>query len=218
MKLSVVIPAYNEEKLITGCLLKVSEAFAANAAADWTGEIIVVDNNSSDRTAELARAAGGDWLLFVDADSWLSAGTLAEMLDCLRRGRHAGGGCLIGLDDAPRVAKLFIVCWNFISRTVHWAAGSFVFCRSDAFRDTGGFSTDLYATEEIRFTRDLKRWAEPRGYKFTILQRHPHVSSGRKFHLYSRGEIVQVCLRSLFRMHRTLRDPGQLALFYDGRR
>src|SRR5439155_20815635 len=109
-----------------------------------------------------ARAAGGDWLLFVDADSWLSAGTLAEMLDCLRRGRHAGGGCLIGLDDAPRVAKLFIVCWNFISRTVHWAAGSFVFCRSDAFRDTGGFSTDLYATEEIRFTRDLKRWAEAR--------------------------------------------------------
>src|SRR5437588_13002804 len=121
MKLSVIIPAFNEEKLITASVDKVFAAFRANAAADWSGEVIVVDNNSTDRTAELARAAGatvvfepinqisrarnagtciagGDWFLFVDADSYLSPVTLAELLHCIRRRRVAGGGCLIGLD------------------------------------------------------------------------------------------------------------------------
>src|SRR5438105_1546254 len=117
MKLSVIIPAFNEAKLITGCVKKVFAAFQANAAADWTGEVIVTDNNSTDHTAGLARAAGasvvfepinqisrarnagariasGDWFLFIDSDSWLHAGTLPELLETARRGRVAGGGCL----------------------------------------------------------------------------------------------------------------------------
>ncbi len=67
-----------------------------------THEIIVVDNNSTDLTAELAKQAGakvvfesinqigrardtgataatGDWLLFVDADSLLNPGMIAEI-------------------------------------------------------------------------------------------------------------------------------------------
>src|SRR4029077_17355839 len=89
MRLSVIIPAFNEEKLITACVEKVFAAFRANAAEGWSGEVIVVDNNSTDRRAELGRAAGatvlfeqinqiararnagtriasGDWFLFVD--------------------------------------------------------------------------------------------------------------------------------------------------------
>jgi len=68
--------------------------------------VIVVDNNSTDRTGELARAvarrrfepinqisrarnaggrhASGDWLLFVDADSCLHPASVAELLRCIR--------------------------------------------------------------------------------------------------------------------------------------
>lgn len=49
-RISVVIPAYNEEKAIT----KVVKEFSL----PFVDEIIVVDNNSTDRTAELAKAAG----------------------------------------------------------------------------------------------------------------------------------------------------------------
>src|SRR5262249_59692752 len=108
MKLSIIIPAFNEEKLLPSCLEHVFTAVRANASPDWTSEVIVVDNNSTDRTAAIAHAAGatvvfepvnqisrarnagarvaqGDWFLFVDADSALHPATLAELLRHIRR-------------------------------------------------------------------------------------------------------------------------------------
>ena len=49
---SVVIPAYNEEKYLPACL----EALSRQTFRDF--EVVVVDNNSTDRTAEIARSLG----------------------------------------------------------------------------------------------------------------------------------------------------------------
>jgi len=57
VKLSVVIPAWNEEQLLPACL----ESVFANLGDDGIGldvELIVVDNNSTDRTAAVAEAGG----------------------------------------------------------------------------------------------------------------------------------------------------------------
>jgi glycosyltransferase involved in cell wall biosynthesis len=53
MKVSVVIPAYNEEKYIGACLTSV---LAQTEPAD---EIIVVNNNSTDKTAKIAASFPG---------------------------------------------------------------------------------------------------------------------------------------------------------------
>jgi glycosyltransferase involved in cell wall biosynthesis len=58
MHLSIIIPAFNEERLIEQCLRSVAASTAANATPGFTSEVIVVDNNSTDKTAELARQAG----------------------------------------------------------------------------------------------------------------------------------------------------------------
>ena len=58
MHLSIVIPAFNEEQLILECLNSIRESVGANAKPGFTHEVIVVDNNSSDKTAELATQAG----------------------------------------------------------------------------------------------------------------------------------------------------------------
>ena len=58
MKRSVIIPAFNEEKLLPGVLAQAFAALGAHAAPDWFAEVILCDNNSTDRTAALARAAG----------------------------------------------------------------------------------------------------------------------------------------------------------------
>lgn len=241
MKLSVIIPAYNEEKLLAGCLESVLAALRANASPDCAAEVIVVNNNSSDRTAAVAHAAGarvvfepvnqisrarnagaraaqGEWFLFVDADSSLHPVTLAELLYRVRQGRIAGGGCLIALDQAPALGHFVMHLCNLLMRTMVWAAGSFVFCRADAFREIGGFSTELYAAEEIRFSQDLKHWGRARGLGFAMLHTRRHVSSGRKFYLYSYGELLRLLVRGLVFTRTTVRDHKKLAVFYDGRR
>ncbi len=49
LKISVVMPCYNEEEGVAECLRRMPE---------FIDEVIVVDNNSSDRTGEVARAGG----------------------------------------------------------------------------------------------------------------------------------------------------------------
>ena len=56
MDISVVIPAFNEEKKI-GFDVEAAAAFVAKAGG--SGEVIVVDDGSTDKTAEEARCAGG---------------------------------------------------------------------------------------------------------------------------------------------------------------
>src|SRR3989344_6232851 len=54
-KLSIVIPAYNEEKTIREIIEKVKAA----DSLDLEKEIIVVDNNSKDKTYEIAESVKG---------------------------------------------------------------------------------------------------------------------------------------------------------------
>lgn len=241
MKISVVVPAYNEEKLLGACLEGARAAFAAVAAPGLEHEVVVCDNNSADATSRIAAAAGakvvfepvnqisrarnagaagasGEWLLFIDADSRLEAATLQQLLAAVAGGGVCGGGALVQLDDAPDLfGRLTVRTWNLVSRVFKLAAGSFLFCRADAFRETGGFSAALYAAEEIDLSRKLKRWGRAKGLGFVILP-GPHVSSGRKLRLYKKTEFLRVLLLLVFKPWRALRDPAILRYLYDGRR
>jgi len=242
--LSIVIPAYNEEKLLPRCLASVEEAIAAvrkNVAKDFGFEVIVTDNNSTDATAEVAHSTGarvvfepvnqisrarnagaaqatGDWLLFIDADSVLRAGSLRSMLAAAASERVVGGGCLVALDPLPWWGSGMLTIWNRLSMTMQWAAGSFIFCRTDAFREIGGFSHELYAAEEIDLSMKLKRWGRTKRLDFVILTEQPHLSSGRKFELYDGWEVMAHCCRALLLPWWTLKDRQALDFFYDGRR
>ncbi|MFA6004523.1 MAG: glycosyltransferase [Elusimicrobiota bacterium] len=241
MKLSIVIPAYNEAKLLPACLASVRKTLADCGRSGTDTEVIVCDNNSTDDTARIAHAAGarvvfepvnmisrsrnagasaasGDWLLFIDADSQLSAGSLRNMLTAAASGRWVGGGCIIDLDRKPWWGILLVGLWNLLARAFRLAAGSFVFCRTDAFRAVGGFPPELAAAEELGLSYALKLWGKPRGLGFTVLTRNPHVSSGRKFDLYTTREFLTVLFKIARSPRHSLRDPGVNIYLYDGRR
>ena len=55
LKISIVVPAFNEEKLIECSLQSIRDASSIFSRVGWEHEIIVCDNNSTDRTPELAR-------------------------------------------------------------------------------------------------------------------------------------------------------------------
>jgi glycosyltransferase involved in cell wall biosynthesis len=56
MKLSFIIPAYNEEKVIAKCILSVQQEISRN---HFDTEIIVVNNNCTDKTKEIALSFNG---------------------------------------------------------------------------------------------------------------------------------------------------------------
>ncbi|MGQ0655340.1 MAG: glycosyltransferase [Betaproteobacteria bacterium] len=238
MKLSVVIPAYNEEKLLGGTLDCIRTATASLDEHEW--ELIVCDNNSTDRTAEIARehavkvvfepvnqisrarnagaaAATGDWLIFVDADSQPSRELLYEVLEAIRSD-CMGGGATMASDDPSLLMRIPVAIWNAISRLTRWAAGSFIFCETRAFRALGGFSEALYAGEEIDFSVRLKRLARREARRVVILHRHPLRTSARKARLYSVREMIPFLLRTLLTGGRNLRDKKSCFAWYDGRR
>ena len=241
MHLSIIIPAFNEARLIERSLQSVAASIAANQKSGFTSEIIVVDNNSTDNTAELARQAGaqvvfepinqigrarnagaahatGDWLLFLDADSLLSPGLLADILRLINSGKYVGCGSTLRMDGLPWWADITLRFWTTISVLCRWAAGALVVCRRDAFQEIGGFDQELYALDEIRLSKQLKQWGRRRSLHFTILTRHPLETSSRKVSLYSSREIAAQILRIFFLPKRTLQDKKHLSVWYDGRR
>jgi glycosyltransferase involved in cell wall biosynthesis len=238
LKLSIVVPAFNEERLLPGTLVSIGAA--AVALEGWAWEHIVCDNNSTDRTAEIARAAGarvvfephnqisrarnsgaraaqGEWLLFIDADSTPSAGLFDALRKCIDAGETLAGGSTVAAVGSPGF-RMAIHGWNAISRLTRWAAGSFIFCRRDVFSSLGGFSEELYASEELELSQRLKHSARELGLSFTILHRHPLVTSDRKMHLYGWGELLGVFGRVLLRPHKSLRNAADCRPWYDGRR
>jgi len=102
MKVSFVVPAYNEEALIARCLTAIKQELARTLCE---AEIIVVDNASTDKTASIAgsiqgvhvvpeptkglvaarragfMAASGDLIANIDADTRLPPGWLAKVLE-----------------------------------------------------------------------------------------------------------------------------------------
>jgi glycosyltransferase involved in cell wall biosynthesis len=241
VKISIVVPAFNEEKLIDRSLERIKAATRAFSELGWGSEIIVCDNNSTDRTAKLARTAGarvvfepmnqislarnrgasaatGDWLIFVDADSFPSFELFADVGQVIQSGKYIGGGAVVEMDQANGWGKAITCIWNLVSRLKRWAAGSFVFCESTAFRELGGFSQELYAAEEIEFSMRLKRLARSRGMQVVILHRHSLLTSARKVHLYSCREHLQLLIRTAIHRGENLKKRSACALWYDGRR
>jgi glycosyltransferase involved in cell wall biosynthesis len=230
--ISFIVPAYNEEALI-GRTLE-----ALNRAAQTLGEayeIVVADDASSDRTADIAEAHGarvvrverrqiagtrnagareaiGDRLIFVDADTLVSASVLRGALDAMNRGA-AGGGSGVSFDGTvPRYAERVHPAMVRIFRALGIACGCFLFCTRGAFDAAGGFDETLFASEEITMSRALKRQG-----RFVVL-RESVITSGRKLRMYSGRDVLRLFGSLLLAGPKALRSRDALEVWYGGRR
>lgn len=231
--LSIIIPAHNEAFELPGCLTSV---FGSAKKLAKPFEVIVVNDASTDATAEIARLAGarvidvnlrkisavrnagakvalGEHFLFVDADTQISENTLRPAVAALEAGAVGGGAWVVFPEPVGAFIRFglffFSVCYMEIAG---WAAGCFFFARRDAFEKVGGFDENLYACEEIILSRALKRQGH-----FVVL-RQPVVSSARKMRLYSPWAMIKFNLRLLRYGPSLLRTPKNLDWWYEGKR
>jgi glycosyltransferase involved in cell wall biosynthesis len=243
MKISIIVPAYNEERLLPAALSHIKESSRVLSDRGWEIELIVCDNNSTDRTVEVAREKGaimvfepvnqisrarnrgaavasGDWLWFIDADSFPSAHLFRRTAEEIETGLLLAIGTTLEFDDVPWVVRAIAGVWKLWSRLLSHMAGSFVVVETRAFRAIDGFSTEFFAGEEVDLSIRLKRWGRrqnPRR-RVKVLSDAPLLTSGRKAHLYSTAETLRFLLRAMFAPLRTMRRKEDCAIWYDGRR
>ena len=230
--LTFVVPAHNEELLLGRTLA------AIHAAARRVGrpyEVIVADDDSTDRTAAVAaehgarvvavrnrqiaatrnagaRAAFGDVLIFVDADTIVSAAVVSASLTALEAGA-VGGGASMRLDGRiPWYGRLMTVIVLAGMRAGRLAAGCYLFCTRTAFEAAGGFDERLFATEEIALSRALQRHGR------LVILRDAVETSGRKLRTYSGWEILRLLAALATSGRRALRSRRHLDLWYGARR
>ncbi|MBA4028704.1 MAG: glycosyl transferase family 2 [Planctomyces sp.] len=229
---SFVVPAHNEAAELPETL---GAIHAAGRALGLAYEIVVADDDSDDGTGALAlahgarlvrhqrrqiaatrnlgaSAAAGAWLVFVDADTRVSAGAVREALDALAAGA-VGGGAPMRFDGwIPWYARALLPLFNGLFRLCRRTGGAFLFCTAEALRDAGGWDETLYASEELTLAAGLWR----RG-RFVVI-RTPVTTSGRKLRTHSAREMFGLLARALWYRRAMLTDRAQLGHWYDARR
>ena len=197
MKLSFVIPAWNEEKLLAATIESIQQVAQA-----YDFEIIVADDASDDKTAEIAKEMGaivvpcnnrqigptrndgasvatGDILIFVDADTIVSKAVVHETVEAIQNGAIAGGSFPKFEGKLPLLARILTPLLRVTFKILRVAAGAYMFCTPKSFESAGGFDPKFFAAEEVHLSNKLHKFGK---YK-TIQSRV--VTSGRKFRSHS---------------------------------
>ncbi len=235
---SVVIPALNESAQIAQTIHRIRQAFAACPELAAGYDITVCDNGSEDDTARVAAQTGcrvvhestrrvaqarntgaaatsGEWLLFIDADTWPPPELIADVASLLSDHTCIGCGSTIKIIDGPRWYKLVWHSKNRSMRTFKWCPGAFILCRRNAFDTIGGFSDEHYVFEELDFVQRLKALAKTRNQTFRILHQHPFHTSGRKGADKGLWWHLKLAFRLTLFHRSTVRDPVLAKAYYE---
>ena len=191
MELSIIIPAFNEEARIGStveAVLRARESIAFSNGRPFSArdvEIIVVDNGSEDRTAEIvdtltadvrverrttrgaararnygARSARGRVLVFIDADTEMPPHALDRVLEHTKLAGYEAGICRLAELEGGRRARLWWWFWEHVRRLPlarAKAMPAFMFCTRDVFDEMGGFDERVAIGEEWPILAELYR-------------------------------------------------------------
>jgi glycosyltransferase involved in cell wall biosynthesis len=199
---SLIVPAYNEERLLPRLLDSINLARTAYAGIGGV-EVIVADNGSTDRTASVAaargarvvsvekrviaavrnggaRAARGEILAFIDADSQVHPRTFAEIDAALATGRVIGGATGITVERwSLGIAVAYAIMLPLVFVT--GMDTGVVFCRRQDFEAVGGYDENILIAEDVAFLQALRRRGKARGQRLARVTRAKGIASTRKF-------------------------------------
>ena len=170
--LSIIIPALNEEKYLPRLL----DSIKKQSYKDY--EIIIADANSKDNTGKIAKkygcrivkgglpavgrnsgakAAKGDMLLFMDADSVIGEKFLENALNEIKSRKLDVTGVYIYPDTGKMLDNIFLGIYNTLLFSTQFyyphAVGSGIFCRKWLHRKVGGFNGNVRLGEDADYVK-----------------------------------------------------------------
>lgn len=199
-KISLIIPAHNEENFLPACL---GAAREAAKRIDSAVEIIVILNRCTDATEEIATchgclivredaknlsmirnagvaAASGEIIVTCDADSRMHPDSFQQILRRLATGRVVGGGAMVYPERwsmgivASAMAILPYLAFTGVTFGLFW------FLKRD-FEKIDGFDARFVSVEDVDFARRLKKHGRKSGRRWGTLWTTPLITSCRKF-------------------------------------
>lgn len=223
-KISVIVPAHNEEKFIGGCLAAI-EVAAKNVAQ--TVEIVVVLNRCSDSTAQIAKEFGaltvtdesrciaavrnrgiaeasGDILVTCDADSRLHPQALTLVVNALRNPNVIGGGMPIRYDRRSLGIAASEWCLDAAVILTGLSAGAF-WATAEVFRAVGGFDENLLIVEDVDLAKRLKAFGKAQKKRYICLTKAPMLTSSRKFDHFGDWSFFKMATLDAPRIWRSLK-------------
>ena len=232
--ISFIVPAHNERAGLGRTLQAIHDSASV---VGQPYEIIVVDDASTDATAEVARqhnatvvsvnhrqiaatrnsggrAARGDLLFFVDADTTVNPRAVTSAIRRMDNGA-AGGGAWTRLEgNVPLYARLLFFILYIGGKIAGFTGGAFMFCTREAFHEVGGFDEGLYAAEEVAMSFALKRAG-----RFVVLSERV-LTSGRRFRTTSGLQVLAAFFGMAFFHSKTLtrRSSSVEKIWYDSNR
>ena len=203
MRFSVIIPAFNEERYLPRLLDSIDVARANYFGGRGEVEVIVADNNSTDRTAEIAaahharvvhvakrriaaarnggaRAACGEVVCFIDADSAVHPQTFNEIDRVMTTGRYIAGFTGVELErKSMGLLVTYCVCILFVVLT--GIDTGVVFCRREDFEAVGGYDESRLYAEDVLLPLALRRLGKQRRQRLTRIPNVKALGCTRKF-------------------------------------
>lgn len=211
MNITVVIPAHNEEKYLGRCLSSVNEQSIPH---DMLEEKIVVLNRCSDKTEEVAKAHGAtvvsndsknlssikntgvahaktEWVITIDADSWMSKGVLTEIYQHAKAPGSLGGGIRI---KPERISPGIVIGYGMMLIPAFFLGlsfGMYWFRKSD-FDAIGGFDEKRHIAEDVDFLKRIKLHGKKTGRRHKIISVESITTSCRKFDEFGDWHFVRI--------------------------
>ena len=227
--ISVVIPAYNEEICLPRLLSTIDVARSRYTGGRDAIEVIVADNGSTDRTREIAassgcnvvhvekrvigavrnggaRAATGEILAFVDADTQVHPDTFHEIARVLAGGRTIGGATGIRFERTSLGIRFTFAMLVAAGSLIRLAIGErptanvdtgVTFCWRRDFEEIGGYSEERLFAEDAQFLIDLRRLGRPRRQRLATGMQSRAVFSTRKFDQFGDWHYFPLSLRMI---------------------
>jgi glycosyltransferase involved in cell wall biosynthesis len=202
MRLSVIIPAYNEEQCLPRSLEQVGKALSI---AGCSSEIIVVDNDSQDGTKRVAEGfgakvvfekdhniskvrnigaahSGGDVLIFIDADTLVPDLIFQKIAAAMEDEKCLGGAVAVEWGELQRKwMKFYLLGGKFWTTVFNMKQGAAQFCRRDVFKKLEGYDTTIFMGEDVEFYWRLSKFARLNQGHLYFIEEPRVITSARRF-------------------------------------